>query len=238
MRFSGVQFTPGLIPTLAAVVTLAVTLSLGRWQLHRADEKRTLQRQYQARQSEPPVQVTGREADAAALQFRPLTAAGEFNPGGQIFIDNQVENGRAGYHVLTPLKLADSGRHVLVNRGWLARGADYPRPPQAPPPAGRMKVQGYGALPVKRFLELSADTVQGGVWQNLTFNRYTQATGLNTLPVILVQTIDNAAGLTPVKEHPDFGIATHQGYAFQWFALSAALVLVYLFVNTRRRRER
>ena len=58
--------------------------------------------------------------DGAAL------SAGRSRPASttrarQILIDNKVHDGRAGYHVVTPLVLAD-GRVVLVDRGWIAAG--------------------------------------------------------------------------------------------------------------------
>lgn len=233
MRLGPVDFTPRLLPTIAAILAVALTASLGRWQMNRAEEKRGRERQYTAMQMAPPLALSGHESGAASLQFRQLTAQGEFEGDKQIFIDNQVENAQAGYQVLAPLKLDDGQHYILVNRGWVARSADYPAPPKAPVPSGRIQVQGYGALPVKRFLELSSNTVQGSVWQNLTFERYRQATGLPLLPVILVQTEANTKGLIPVRSHADFGTSMHEGYAFQWFALSAAIVATYLLVNTR-----
>jgi len=235
IRVGSYEFSPGWIPTIAMLCVVALTGALGRWQLNRADEKRALQHQYEVVRTEPPIALTGREgAEAQHLQFRQLTAEGEFDAAKQIFLDNQVENERAGYYVLTPLRLADQRHYVLVNRGWIARGPEYPAEPRVSVPGGRLKVQGYGALPVKRFLELSGNTVQGFVWQDVPFERYERATGLQLLPVILVQSTGNGEGLLPVQQYPEFGITKHQGYAFQWFALSAAVIATYLFVNTQR----
>jgi surfeit locus 1 family protein len=237
MRFGPIEFRASLVPTVAAAVAVALTASLGRWQLSRAEEKRGLERDYATMQTAPPLMLTSNESDAAAFRFRRLVGEGEYLPARQIFIDNQMKRESAGYHVITPLRIGDSGRYVLVNRGWIARGPDYPTAPQVPVPTGRVRVEGYGALPVKRFLELSSDTIAGDVWQNLTFERYRRATGLELLPVILVQTAGNDDGLVAVHERPDFGIATHEGYAFQWFALTAAIVAIYFFVNTRHAKR-
>lgn len=237
MRLSGFEFRPAFVPTVAAILALLATLSLGRWQLNRADEKRSFERQYQVVRLEPPVLLTGREADLARLRFRKLVAQGEFAGKEQIFIDNQVQNARPGYNVLTPLKLEGDSHYVLVNRGWIERGPQYPSPPQVPARNGRQTVAGYGALPPKRFLELSTTTVQGSVWQNFTFERYRLATGLDVLPIILVQTMANGNGLTPVVTQPDFGVARHEGYAFQWLALSATIIGLYVYWSTRRLKK-
>ena len=36
------------------------------------------------------------------------------------------------------------------------------------------------------------------------------------------------------KAHAGFGPTRHQGYALQWFSLSAALLVIYVVVNARR----
>src|SRR5436190_506655 len=107
MRIGAFNFRPSLLPSLAALATVALTLWLGHWQLNRADEKRALERQYLAMQSAPPAVLSGTETDASALQFRRIAAEGTFDSGRQIFVDNQVDGDTAGYHVLTPLKLDD-----------------------------------------------------------------------------------------------------------------------------------
>ena len=75
----------------------------------------------------------------------------------------------------------------------------------------------------------------GQVWQNLTFERVEQQLGLRVLPIILLQQNGQDANLSPVKERPDFKIDTHRGYAFQWFALTATLLVIYVVVNSKRR---
>ena len=74
-------------------------------------------------------------ADWTSLRYRPVVATGEYMARWQILIDNKVVGGRAGFHVVTPLALAD-GRVVLVNRGWVAQGASRAALPDVPPPAG------------------------------------------------------------------------------------------------------
>ena len=36
---------------------------------------------------------------------------------------------------------------------------------------------------------------------------------------------------------PDLGVERHYGYAFQWFALSALILILYLIANVRRNHE-
>jgi surfeit locus 1 family protein len=162
----GFAFTPSRWPTIGAAALIALTVWLGVWQTHRGDEKQERQRLLEARIRETPVVLTGSVDSAEPLLYRRVRASGEFQPEGQVYVDNQVLHERAGYFVVTPLKLRD-GALVLVNRGWIARGPAYPQPPPAPPPTGTVEVIGLASLPPARFLELG-EAVSGNVWLNLT----------------------------------------------------------------------
>ena len=63
------RFRPGLAPTLAAAALLPAFLALGVWQLQRADEKRLLQGEYDARAQGPAVRIEPRVQRAEDLRF-------------------------------------------------------------------------------------------------------------------------------------------------------------------------
>ena len=79
-----------------------------------------------------------------------MQAEGEWLPERQIYIDNQIHEGRAGFAVITPLRLRGSDAAVLVNRGWIARGPEYPRAPKVPVPGGPARVEGLATTPPAR----------------------------------------------------------------------------------------
>jgi surfeit locus 1 family protein len=222
---------PRAVPTVAMAGVVALTLWLGNWQVGRAHEKRERQALFEARMNDTPVRLGG-TARAEALLYRRVRAAGRWLPERQIFIDNRIRDGRAGFDVITPLAL-DGGGAVLVNRGWVARGAEYPRAPAVGSPSGTGEVAGLAIRPPARFLELSAQQVSGDVWQNLSIERYAAASGLALLPVVVLQ--DPASpGLAVVREAPDAGIAKHVEYALTWFSLAATAFALWLVLNTRR----
>jgi cytochrome oxidase assembly protein ShyY1 len=59
--------------------------------------------------------------------------------------------------------------------------------------------------------------------------RYAERTGLQVQPVVVQQQNDLADGLLRSWERPDFGIATHYGYAVQWFSFCALIIFLYVF---------
>lgn len=212
---------------------IALTVWLGRWQAERADEKAALQAMFEARARETPLSLGGSSGPADALLFRRLRVAGRWIPEGQIFIDNRIQQGRAGFHVITPLAIAGSERAVLVNRGWTARTRDYPSPPVIPVPPGEVEVIGLATLPPRRVLELSGETISGNVWQNLSLERYAERMRLGLVPVVIA--VDTPGeGLIAVHERPDTGIEKHREYELTWFSLAGTLAILWIVFAFRR----
>jgi surfeit locus 1 family protein len=227
-----IRFAPRLVPTLAAIAMIALTVSLGRWQAGRAEEKAGLQATYDARAREAPV-VLGAASGASELLYRRVQVKGTWMPEGQVFIDNRIHAGKAGFHVVTPVRLAGGSRVVLVNRGWTPRTAAYPAPPPIAAPTGEADVSGLAAVPPRRYLELSGDTVTGNVWQNLSLARYAERARVDLVPVLVLA--DRAeAGLEPVREKPDAGIEKHREYELTWFSLAATLAALWAWYSFRR----
>lgn len=218
---------------MAALLLFALLVSLGRWQTDRAAEKQGRQALLEARMAEAPLQLTGAAPSAEPLLYRRVRAVGEWLPQAQVFVDNQFHAGRVGFHVITPLRLQGAREAVLVNRGWIARSREYPRAPPVDVPPGVQQVRGLATLPPARYLELSAETITGDVWQNLSIARYRDRTGLDVLPVVVLAD-EPAPGLAAVRETPDAGVAKHREYALTWFALAATTLILWLALNTHR----
>ena len=214
---------------------IALTLWLGNWQLNRAQEKRERQALLESRMNDNPLTLTAAGHDPQPLLYRRVRAAGRWLAPRQFYVDNQIHEGRAGFNVITPLQLEPGPGVLLVNRGWIARTADYPRAPAVAVPAGRVEATGLATRPPARYLELSPHTVAGEVWQNLSIERFASATGLAVAPVVVL--LDPPPpGLVAIREKPDAGVAKHIEYAFTWFARAATAFALWLGLNLRRER--
>jgi surfeit locus 1 family protein len=224
-----------LVPTIGAILMIALLVWLGRWQTHRAEEKEARQALYDERLRETPVTLTGSVPSADPLLYRHVIARGRWVPEGQVFLDNQVNEGRAGFHVVTPLRLEGRKEAVLVNRGWIPRGASYPQAPEAAVPAETVEVAGLATLPPRRFLELSGDIVSGNVWQNLSIERYRARIFADVLPVVVLAE-NPGPGLVAIHETPDAGVAKHREYALTWFSLAITTAALWIGLNVHRAR--
>ena len=172
---------------------------------------------------------------AESLLYRRVRAAGAWIASGQVFVDNQIVGGRAGFHVVTPLKLEGSPAAVLVNRGWIARDRAYPQPPAVAVPEGTVRVSGMASLPPARFIELSGEGVTGQVFQNLSIERYRSTSNLQVLPFVVLAD-PPGPGLAPVREVPRMGVEKHREYALTWFSLAATAFVLWIVMNLRRSR--
>jgi surfeit locus 1 family protein len=231
--FAGFEFRPRLWWTLAAAAGIALTLALGQWQVGRAQYKEALQSRYDLLGRQPVVRIGPGAADRDELLLRRVEVRGTFEPKYTVFIDNRIYRHQPGFHVATPLRIAGSDRRVLVNRGWVAGPRDRSLP-EVITPAGEQVVQGIAVAWSERYLELSTKVAEGNLWQNLVYERYRQATGLELQPVVVQQTSPADDGLVREWNRPDLGRNTHLAYAFQWYALSLAIFVYYLVTHVKR----
>lgn len=232
-----IEFRSGAWPMIASAAGIALAIALGMWQLGRGDEKAELAARVEQLAREPRINVSTPELNARDLELRPVEARGTFEPKYMVLLDNRVRHGIAGYHVVMPLKLGEGDRYVLVNRGWVAGSPDRRRLPDVNTPRETLMVRGRAVVPGRRFLELSAKVAEGRIWQNLTVERYRQAMPIAIQPFVIQQENEGAPqdGLVREWEAPDLGVDKHYGYAFQWFALSALILIFYLVTHVRRK---
>jgi surfeit locus 1 family protein len=231
------HFRPKVLPTLVTVACVAATVYLGNWQLHRAAYKHELQQRVEAAAHGSPVQVPAVLAPTGELAYYLVEMRGEFRPDFTILLDNKVHDGVVGYEVLTPLKLANSEVHVLVDRGWVPAPATRSEAPTVRTPGGEVQVEGFALPPPTRFLELSSQVVNGRVWQNLHLDRYQQQYRVVLQPIVVQQRNDLGDGLVRDWKPLDAGVDTHRAYALQWFAMGAVIAVLYVVLNVRRKKD-
>ncbi|MEP6722889.1 MAG: SURF1 family protein [Variovorax sp.] len=229
--------------TIAAVLTLAATASLGRWQLSRAAQKEALQAEIELQKNQPPL-----DQQAFLLLTRPTEAMhrsvrlrGLWLAPQTVYLDNRQMHGVPGFYVLTPFAIEGSEQTVMVQRGWIQRNFENRTQLQAvQTPAGLIEIEGRIAPPPSHLLELAkaaapAAGAQGAVGsspirQNLDLEAFRAETGLPLRADVSLQQTDAASeGLQRDWPAPALGIEKHYGYAFQWFGLAALVTILYVW---------
>lgn len=230
-----------LVPFLAAVLAIALGITLGQWQTRRAHEKEGIEARLTER-SRAPVLSLNQETvnESAEAEFRRATVRGAFQPQWVIYLDNRPYQGKAGFVVMMPFQIAGSDRILLVSRGWIPRDpVERTRMPAIPTPQGEITLEGVLKRHPGQVMELGQTQAlqPEAIVQNLDPQQFAQASGMNVLPVILEQTSDTGDRLVRDWPRPSSGVDKHRGYAFQWYALAATAFIFFIATGFRRGRK-
>ncbi|NBM14793.1 SURF1 family protein [Streptomyces sp. GC420] len=229
----------GLIPTM---------VELGFWQFHRHENRvERNQRIADALTADPvPVQrltSPGHEVPDED-RWHPVTATGTFDGEHEVVVRRRTaaDEQTIGFYVVTPLVLKDGGT-VLVNRGWVAPGADqtaYPDVPAAP----KGEVTVTGRLMPDETTEASGIKDLAGLPDRqvmlINSEQRAKALGREVLGGYIELTAPEPRGgkPEPVAEPDHDSIGTHMAYAVQWWLFAAGVPVGWVVLVRRERRDR
>jgi len=235
------------VPMLAGVALIALTCALGRWQLARAHERIERQAQIEALQNAPAQRITAQPVAADAVLYRPVLLRGTFDVAHTVLLENRphTTNGisRPGFEVLIPLVLEGAGgRAVLVNRGWLPRDpVERTRIAPYTTPNGEVQVEGTAVLHASRVYSFGrkdgADEAGQRLRQNIDLDAFSREIGMPLQPFVVEQHSDVEDGLARDWPRADSGADRNYGYAFQWFAMATAVLVLMVVYSVRRYRR-
>lgn len=226
---------------LLSVVTAAVCVRLGVWQLSRLQERRARNAATEARLRQAPTTVERLPADTAARHYRRVLVVGTPDYAREFVLANRSRNGSPGVHIVTPVRLPGRDTAVLVNRGWVysGNGTDvdlarwregaalsvdgYVENPSSRP--GPARLSGSRAVRAYRWLDPRAVAAEVGYPVTPYYVVWTPPPGETQPP------LDR-----PVRvPAPALDEGTHRSYAIQWFSFAlVALVGGAAFVRAQR----
>ena len=229
-----------IVPGLFTIVSLAILISLGMWQLQRKAWKEgliaTLDAQMAASPAPLPSPSEWPSLNRDNSEFRRVTLRADFAADAKpIYLYTGASALRAdvkqpGYFVFVPAKLPD-GETVVVNRGYA------PMDRKAEPASGTVEIAGYVRWPETPGWFVSEHDAAGDIW----FVRDPAAMAkLRGWGAVAPFYIDQEGPVPPgglpkpgplaVKLRND-----HLGYAITWFGLAASLAAVFLGWAIRER---
>ena len=242
IEFGPFIFSVTLIPLLAFLCLLPLFISLGFWQLGRAEEKQVLLEMHGKRINQVAIRRSaGINDDIESLRYRKVLLTGQYDEAHQFLVDNQIFEGRAGYFVMTPFLFDNQDKAMLVNRGWLPSNPDRSILPEVTIQDLEQTISGR----IDRFpsvgIQLEGAEIPSKGWPSV------------------VQVVDSQE-IAKKLQYPVFGFQIqldkeladgygrdwksamvtmppekHIAYAFQWFALALTLVILFIWLNINKR---
>jgi len=223
---------------IATVISLAILISLGNWQVQRLAWKEGLIAQMQARAYGEPGEILppGQWADYAPQQeeYRRVRVTGRFLHDDEVAVHGLMPtstrgNPVQGFYLLTPLEIAP-GALVFVNRGFVPTSMRDPEARPAPSPEGEVSVTGLVRAPEERGLFVPENIPQDERWMVRDTAQMAQARDLTGVaPFYIDAEFDPAAPDWPragatVLDPPN----NHLQYALTWYGLAAVLAVIFL----------
>jgi cytochrome oxidase assembly protein ShyY1 len=226
------KFTPNWPASVLAILLLPLLVSLGFWQLDRADEKRQLQKLFAQRQVNGPLPI-GQLFNKDDLRYQPVILRGEFINDKPLLLDNRIYKGQFGYEVIMPFQLESQNTIVLVNRGWLAGDKSRRTLPDIERLTGVVNLTAQVYVPQGEMLRLAVEENQGWprVVQSVSIQdlapEFEQAMFPYSVRLQEGSMASYSANWVVVNLQP----SKHTGYAVQWFAMSITLLLIGVLAN-------
>jgi len=238
MTFGSRRFSPRPFTSALTIVMIIVLISLGRWQLRRADEKQALYDEF------------NKGADATRWidlktpplnRYQHVAARGAYDASRQILIDNMTDaHGHAGYFVITPFAL-DGGGWLLVNRGWIPVGASRAALPAVGVPGDLRTLRGRAdhlptpGIQLGQRAELRPPfPVVANFPSRAELARLIREAAFAPATDLVLLDAGEPDGYLREWQPPGFPPLRNLAYAVQWFGLALALGVIYLVTNVHR----
>ena len=253
-----------LLVLIAALVSVVVTVSLGNWQLRRADQKQAAADLAETRHHDAPLHnadwpcIADRtKANASGLpEQRPVRLTGRWMTNKVVYLDNRPMDGQAGFFVVTPFQLEPAPpcgpAWVLVQRGWVPRHpSNRQQLPSVDTPNDLTVVEGFVVPQISQAYALGTEAkvepyVAGPLLrQNMSTEAWSEWIGRALAPAAVLQSDpQGVAASDPQFNHlkrawpaPDSGVGKHHAYAAQWFAMALIITGLYVWFQLLRPRR-
>lgn len=228
---------------MVAIALVAVGCALGSWQLRRMHQKESMLAEVASVIANRTARPLGVAADATRSRGYDWAAGeGRFLTQAAWLLDNQQREGRPGVRVFR-LFQPEGGMPLLVEMGWLPVGAGREMPVVGAAPEGRMVIRGLLMPPPSRGLMSGAESATADGQHLVIGLDAARIAARAGLPAIAPRVLRLDPAL-PIGHARDLDVLPntlpperHLGYAVQWFALAAAVLVIALLLTLRHRRR-
>ena len=226
------KFNPGIKITIFFVFFAILFFYLGVWQIERGNTKTLILNEFENNMKKEPEYI-----NEDSKKWDRVYVKGKWDDSKQILIDNIINNGIAGYKVLTPLRIDKTNQLILVDRGWIKRSKYREIIPNIEVMEIDEIVTGILELP-ELGLVLSDNLVSENwpkVSQTKNLEIISEEYDETIYPMILLADPLLKNSLEYIKITPtNMTPIKHYGYSAQWFLMFVVLCLMYVWYGFKR----
>ena len=238
-----------LLSSIIFLLCISLFLSLGFWQLDRAKEKDNIIQLYQERQASAPEKLESfLNTDIKNTYYKKYKVTGRYI-NKTFLIDNKIKNKKPGFNVISLFRLNITNEIIAVDRGWIQMKGD------------RKNIHKNFEYLNNQNIEKDVQEINGYIFPrdksytigdistDNNWPRLLQAVNFEAIEDTIVEKDSFVPGVVFRLGHENkFGFdrsweiismssAKHLGYAFQWFAMAIALIVLTVLFFKRKRNE-
>ena len=229
------KFNPGARITIFFVTFAIIFFSLGLWQIERGQAKTVLLDEFDKNSVIEP-----QEIKQDSKKWERVYVEGTWYGANQILIDNAINGGIAGYKVLTPFRLNETGDLILIDRGWIKRNRNMSDLPNISIKDIKERVSGILESP-ELGLVLSNELVSSEwpkISQTKNIDVISEEYNESIYPLILLADPISRYSLEYIKINPtNMTPVKHYGYSAQWFLMFIVLCGMYVWYGYKKNEK-
>ena len=226
------KFKPGVRITIFFIIFAVLFFSLGIWQIERGQAKTQIMSEFENKLTKDPFYL-----NAESKKWDRVSVSGKWENKKQLLIDNVIHQGIAGYKVLTPLRIDETNKLILVDRGWIKQNKFRDQLPDIQIPDDFESVSGTLEQP-ELGLVLSDELISNN-WPKISQTKnvevISKAYAEEIFPMILLADPLLKNSLEYIKITPtNMTPIKHYGYSSQWFLMFIVLCFMYIWYGLSR----
>jgi len=233
-----------LLWLVVTVLVFSILVKLGLWQNSRALEKEQRLAQIEKLSAQQPISLdkvvtlSKNYPSLSQINDYPVLITADFANNQVFLLDNQVNKGRLGYRVFQVAKTSKYA--VLVSLGWVQGSINRQELPEIKALSGELSFHGNVRI-MEKGVMLQEQVFSKVDWplrvQQIELDKFSTLIDQQLLPFVIYLDKNEQLGFVknwqPIVMPPE----KHRGYAFQWFSLALAWLLLMLWAKFSKHKN-
>ena len=216
-----------------AIIFVPITISLGIWQIERANEKKLIIANYDKLLVSAPVAL---QKNQMLNNWQPIETTGTYEDT-IVYEDNAINNGKAGFKVYHLFR-NDDGTFIFIHRGFIERNLIKNNLPEIEIPTEKKSIYGTTLFKQNNTFVKNIEESDSRIIQefnpSLLIDKYPMLKDKYLHPFLFNLDIRDVNKYQPIEKPVNMTASKHIGYAIQWFGLCAALIILTIYAYRRK----